>query len=565
MVNTPFAGSVIQLRVLVVTALLAVCMPRMSQGATHVAVMLGSGDGVPVVDLQVRTDRATLAFRDADRAVAATLRGRLWQVAGDCHVLAGDVLERKRPSCDVVRVAIRSETTRIDRTYPPALPFADGGVLLHLPHIVPAGHAAGDSVTLLPPPGGVVIWRGRVHRGAVSFDAAAWDENTYAYIGPAPAHRWDGAPVVIDPGVPPCVADAAQRTVVSARAGLARLAGRPGPADIALFLQADPRARTAATRFDGDVAQGGMIRLSFSGGEGACDALVPQVARFVAHEMVHLWHPNAEGDASWLKEGLAEFFGLLLAVQAGQLPLQAASQRIEEAFNACLSSVGTRDWAVAVDGPGHLRYDCGLVLVFALALDRPPRTGDAAWMALFDGRPPLDAAALLDAVAPRALPWPTLPGAALPAAEDDALRRWKALLGSHAARVEIDPSPARHEGVLMARTVLSALILEQCGAGFDLALADTGLRASGPRHCPSLGRSQVVVAIDGVALRTGMAAAARAGMRRCSVAEHVAVTDDRGFHHLVRCGDARRASVTSVLRLDASAAVAMLARTAFPH
>ena len=79
--------------------------------------------------------RAFLEFED-DTTAADSLRERLWTRTGGCFERQPGRLAGRSGRCRDARFEIRSETTRMDRVYPPVLPMANGGALVFLAGIL---------------------------------------------------------------------------------------------------------------------------------------------------------------------------------------------------------------------------------------------------------------------------------------------------------------------------------------------------------------------------------------------------------------------------------------------
>jgi hypothetical protein len=298
-----------------------------------------------------------LAFADANAETQATVRDASWTPAGDCLALASATIARRREDCTRGTFRVRPGLLHRDRYYQPALPFRNGGVLVHTRYLAPA---AGTQAhwRIVPPRDGVAIVQGRAHREAVEIDG---ELDGYVYLGPAPAHAEGTRLLIVDEGVPAWIPAAIDGALRAERTALAPLRGDRAEAPLAIFVHAD--ATVAQPGFHGDVTGVDMMRLSFLGAQGAPDAAHrADVAKFVLHELVHVVQPRDGDVPPWLSEGNAEFLALVALARSGVVDRGEVAARLRTGLASCLVDVGESPWSSEPRDRGALPYDCGLVL-----------------------------------------------------------------------------------------------------------------------------------------------------------------------------------------------------------
>ncbi|HYD45329.1 MAG TPA: hypothetical protein VEA79_08715 [Phenylobacterium sp.] len=318
-----------------------------------------------------------------------------------------DVLVAERP-LRTVRLALTPFGAPLVANYVPALTFSDGGLALYIKQFglrplaraeaaaaLPAeidwaeGLAAADTHVTLRTPGAKILLQGQVREGVAEIDAGA---DTYAYVGAAPLVQTPAVAAVIDPGLPPWIAEQlnAQLPVL-----LARYAERLGPSAIG---RPTVFAAWAGAAHEGGSMNGGVLSglvvMTLRG-----DAITEphagfgeMVRWFFAHEAAHFWLGQTvrygEPGEAWITEGGAD----LLAIRTvkAMRPDDDTAGRLQKSLDGCVKLTGPGEALSGASGRGEhqAHYDCGALLLLAAegALRRRDPRADALdfWRGLIE-------------------------------------------------------------------------------------------------------------------------------------------------------------------------------------
>lgn len=325
-------------------------------------------------------------------------RSATWQVLTD-----GIVLRRDRTTDRLVgasgqaftEVAVRASvyTDALPKDYEPFVPFSDGSVALYtgaleVEDVTSVGTTRNISQTqivLAPAPGEHVLVHGIQHDSIAVLERDA--HATYVYFGSLGTSESGHAVAVIDPALPPALAEALRHGLPALLDRFSQGTGRQLRTRPVVLATFQPDEHT--TGFTGG-ALPGLIQLGFKGnGWGTSDGPPLSFAlRFLAHETAHLWnnsmYSNASAGDAWLHEGGAEAFALEVLADLGYVGAEALVDEYNRALAACVAGLeGAALNRSAEVGRVRNHYDCGLML--ALATTQATRLGILEfWRSLFD-------------------------------------------------------------------------------------------------------------------------------------------------------------------------------------
>lgn len=345
-------------------------------------VIQPSGPGQATVDFELDPPVTELNFtRTATRA-----RLRQWEVLDPDVVLQGDALHSTSPRerFDHARIRIHAEDRRLYREYPPLVPMADGGLLVHTGLLIPAEV---DRIHLYLEADG---WHTAIpgHKPDITAVVDRLDPQNptgiWVYIGPEPAQETEYGMLVIDPALPKTLADTVAAQLESAHAFFSE---RMGAREIPLLAAAHHRAADEAA-LEGDFTRGPALRLAIGAPEAvrAADVRPPELseqrlAHLIGHEMGHRWNsdlirPTADPAAAWMAEGSSELFALRLTEQLGLRDEAEREAWIGENLDECREVLERRPLAEITPPEPDYRahYSCGLA--FALLTEQAFAEGD---------------------------------------------------------------------------------------------------------------------------------------------------------------------------------------------
>lgn len=351
-------------------------------------------------DAKTQAVDATLALPEgvdslALRDLAPYHRTTLWTSPDGSARLGETSLAPARRGQRVLhlRMDVRADAPMKDRAYAPYLRFADGTVAVYSPLFL----AAENSGVVLcprwtPPPGGQVIGYGRVQTAPLATDMARAEG--YVVFGHPEVLRHGGLVLVSDRRAPAWI----RKRIAAQAPALVDLYTRAmGPATVPMLMLYTRPTPAQAHDFRGDHLDASITLGLFGATWAALDeATADQLTRFLAHELFHSWDGDAvtgspEGEALLAKEGGADLAKIFATATMMKESPQAVLDAVAQAYNACLLELpATTGVAAALAGrePGHLPYDCGVPLMYALAVaaDRedPGRAYFRRWRTLRD-------------------------------------------------------------------------------------------------------------------------------------------------------------------------------------
>jgi hypothetical protein len=272
-----------------------------------------------------------------------------------------------------LRMDVRQQARYEDRAYPPYARFDDGTVVVYTPQFeAEAGHGVGLCARYVPAPGEQVIGFGRVQATPLRPDPARPDG--YVAFGRPQVERHGALLLVSDHGVPAWIR---QRVAAQVPALGDYYTRRLGPAVIpTIFLYVWPQA-PGVRNYKGDHLPSSLtLALMGSGWDQADPDTLRALVGFLAHELFHSWNTaralgSPEGEALLAKEGGAELARILATAAVLHEPMQNTLDAISHAYNACLlERPAGKSIAQLLEAsqPGSLPYDCGVPLMYALAV-----------------------------------------------------------------------------------------------------------------------------------------------------------------------------------------------------
>ncbi len=394
-------------------ALLALTLAACATGTAREA-----REGAPVVVAVVRDgDRWTADYRFTRSSPAwvlahsgVTREGeRPWR-AGSWTVETQGVRLTRRGWYDVLeaanggpvppRVRVRFTPFAGDllAEYDPALAFTDGSVALYSDQFDAFPAASAEAAARLPIDLNTIAddvsatratfrdRRGRVlHAGERRTEVSLVHGATYVLFGPAQPDVTDDLALIVDPGLPPWVAEEVRQF---ARAVLARYADwlgpRPGSRPTVMVSWAGPRP--GLTSMGGSVLPG-LVVATFEG-DGVLrrsPSLLSSARTFIAHEAAHFWFGQTvryerSADA-WITEGGADLlaFRAMAAAEPGYSP----AADLQQALDDCVRLSAGRGVASAQErGEHRAYYACGAIFGLAAeaATGRPFPALARQWM-----------------------------------------------------------------------------------------------------------------------------------------------------------------------------------------
>ena len=332
----------------------------------------------------VEFPRGRHAFRHELWGIAPA--GSTWTRAGELERVCFP--ERARH----LAVSFRSDFARRPGDHPINARFGEGSRLLYTGHLLlrplaacatPAAQAADAAAPDAAPPeaplpahrfrfltdeGRPIRVRDGAGEGSLAWAPDRDEEETWALFGPATARESARATLIVDPALPPWMAQQAE-------ALLPRLFDRYA-AETGIVLAIRPLVLLGfAAEGSGRSSEGGVlpgVMAMWASGEGWV-ASTPEAARdwFVrlAHEAFHFWggaELRADEESEWLSEAAAELFALRAAWGLEVLSSPDYEAALVDDANACLVGLGGGPLLAAPErGAFDTWNTCGPVLLFA--------------------------------------------------------------------------------------------------------------------------------------------------------------------------------------------------------
>jgi hypothetical protein len=334
---------------------------------------------------EVRMDRAAQAIdvsirlppgvtRIALPELAPYSRKALWQSPDgsarveDAAIVARDPARRTLR----LRMDVRRQVRYEDRAYPPYARFDDGTVVVHTAQFQAEPGGVALCTRYVPAPGEQVVGDGRAQTTPLQPDSAR--PEGYIAFGRPLVQRHGALLLVSDHGVPGWLRERVATQVPALGDYFTR---RLGPAPIpTIFLYAWPQA-PGVRNYKGDHLPGALtLALLGRGWEADDPPTLHALVGFLAHELFHSWNSEGalgspEGVALLAKEGGAELARILATAAVLHEPAQDTLDAISRSYNACLFELPAgKSIAQALEAaqPGPLPYDCGVPLMYALAV-----------------------------------------------------------------------------------------------------------------------------------------------------------------------------------------------------
>ncbi len=480
--------------------------PATSSPATTVRVRAEPG-GVRV--------RFELAQPASDVAFAQTqvVVREAWTVVTPGVSLVEDHI-RSSTEVGAFELWLEPDSEERDRVYPSVTAVGEGFVLY------------GPALDLVGQPIEAVVESGAGHTVRPDHDPLAG----YLYLGPAEdAVGGDGIDLVGAKTVAPWLADLIAREASTSMSHYRRMleASVPTPT---IFVTDDAPGPMV---FHGDVSDNSVIFLRFHGEQWASsdDAAARGVAKFVRHELFHLWNgDNAAGTPPWIHEGGAEYAALVSAVQAGVLSQGEGVERVSGHLTSCRRALGEAPIdELSTKGSGL--YDCGVAVHWLADVEARQASGGArhtfsVWNELLAAGGRHNGYTESDF---RAATGPHV--AAFLDAPDG--QRWS-VLGAQASSLGFEVSDRASDDDLRA-AVLRHLLSGVCTGGIGWWTRADHVRLDTGQRCGPLSGEPEVVSVQGRALFGEAALAFSAVVERCEAGRAVTVTTRAGSDLEVRC------------------------------
>lgn len=334
---------------------------------------------------QVRMDHAAQAVdftvtlpagvdRIALRALAPYSREALWRSPDGSATVEDEAIAAADPAHRELhlRMDVSRQTHYEDRAYPPYVRFDDGTVAVYTAQFEAASAGVALCMRYVPAAGEQVIGYGRAQ--ATPLQPGPAQPAGYVAFGRPQVERHGALLLVSDRGMPAWIRERVAAQVPALGDYYTR---RLGPASIpTIFLYAWPQA-PGVRNYKGDHLPASLTLALIGGGWDVEDpGTLRTMVGFLAHELFHSWDTDAvlgspEGEALLAKEGGAELARILATAAVLHEPPQATLDAISHAYNACLFELPAgKSIARALDAsqPGRLPYDCGVPLMYALAV-----------------------------------------------------------------------------------------------------------------------------------------------------------------------------------------------------
>ncbi|HEX7816524.1 hypothetical protein [Dyella sp.] len=275
-----------------------------------------------------------------------------------------------------IQMDVHAMPEREDRAYAPFLRYTDGTVVIrntlfkpagdHGPALCPRFHASID---------GMVAGFGQSRRDAIALDVSAPDG--YVALGHPQIKQVDGLTMIVDRGLASWVVDDTVRNISAISAYYAATLGKRQVPTIFLYL-----VHGQGKGYHGD-HQEAALSLAVEGDDWKTPdpAGEKQLLGFLAHEIFHTWNAgpalgSPEGEALLAKEGGAEFARVIATALVLKQDRATWLGKVSDAYDRCLAQLPKdRSLAAALNdarAPGSLPYDCGVPLMFALAVAQEP-------------------------------------------------------------------------------------------------------------------------------------------------------------------------------------------------
>lgn len=305
----------------------------------------------------------TMRFRQPVDAIAfvrpTDFRAKTWKIIAPAGARwNGDRIALPHPASEVV-LELPTDTRELEKDYSVNFAFTDGSRLLYNGHIRTGKWP--HTWTFRSPRTIRVLDRVASHQ-------LAWDKDhdTYVYFGSIEPVRSDRMTLIVDPGLPPWIA---QQMRELAPRQLDYFAGKLGKelSFKPLVLLSYRGAETSGFSFQGGTLPG-LIQIAV-GGTG-WNTSSAEGTRFwfkhLAHEIFHLTG-NPEDDAEWFSEAAADHAAFMAMRDLGVIDEATRRRLIVEASNECIVKLEGKPLAKAA--PRNY-YTCGVVLIERLGAEQ---------------------------------------------------------------------------------------------------------------------------------------------------------------------------------------------------
>lgn len=485
---------------------------------------------------ELRFERDTTAFR-----------GEIFEVLTPGYSMARDgdheVLRTDGEPSRTIAVRFPEDARTLGKDYVFFVRFTDGSVAIYTGHLLARAVRAGEendcrscivnTFRLLPGEDESVIAGGKRARTALDWSDESY-QGSYVYFGSIEPVESDAIISIMDPGFPPWMRAASERTIPSLFALFSR--------KLAVELPVRPMVLTSFTRSDmtGYSFKGGVVpgavQLTAEGSawETESEEGLLRYLRLLAHETVHLWNGGVveypDMEHSWLHEGSADALAERALLELGVIDERRFLEFQTAAINDCRRGLGAAPLTGAAKrGAFSLYYSCGNAI--ALLTETSLRGGEPAdlfdfWRGLIEktiategrtygpsdyiahwrdmGASDGDAAVLRDLVEK-----PADPAMLVSALRD------------RGVDMEPMPNPPEDHGQTLAKEALLHLMKQNCRGRFGFRTTARGLALADTLDCDTIPAGAVVRAIDGHdVLRTGHLAA-EAVHRACGSSSEV--------------------------------------------
>jgi hypothetical protein len=300
-------------------------------------------------------DRAVSRF---DFAKADVVRSAHFELRTPGLRLEGDAIVSSKPfrRFDLL---VRPMTEERDAKYPAHFRIGSGGVVF-APALVGNLDAWLTRLSL------------RLSPGEIRLPASGDVARGFVFIGPAALRdQSGGVDLVADPATPRWLIDRSRSALSAGLATFTRALGAPLPRKPLLIVRHQGSERNFRI---GDVTQGFVTALRFHGAawERPDELAGKAIQSFLLHEAFHFWNGGlaqpAEGTATWLHEGAADYAALLGGLENGVLAEADVRRSLGDSLQRCRQAVqlaGDKPLAEMGFLTNQVRYPCGTLLQWA--------------------------------------------------------------------------------------------------------------------------------------------------------------------------------------------------------
>ncbi|HEY0012189.1 MAG TPA: hypothetical protein VGB79_04980 [Allosphingosinicella sp.] len=431
-----------------------------------------------------------------------------------------------------ITLRVTSDSTERDGVYPLARRLGSGGFVVYAPYLLPKERQARVTIGTT----------GRPRRLTVRAS------DGYVLVGASPERR-DGFAFLAANDIAPSLAEEVKgRTSRLLAYYRSKLRRRPDVEPTIVLARYDLLPGMSRGLLRGDVSANGVVFLRTYVDVRAPSAEGPppaQHARFLAHELFHLWNRSRDParENAWLMEGGAEYAGWVAT--ASLWPIEhRLKQSAGGALRTCMMYLGARPLSGLEEMQARsVRYPCGAVVHWAVDVAARAQgtglDGFAIWRRLLAHRDRTGSYTLADYRAAVA----ELAPAAAPRVESlvgaGGIERWAALataLNGMGAEVRVSP-PSEF---VLRLAAAKALVLSACREVHGVGENGGRLVVQAQDSCREFGDDPAIEEAGGVSVLEA-AAFYEAVRSRCEIngSINVVVNGERGRRaHRVRCDTA---------------------------